>query len=195
MRAGDQKLGRPPASARAPGYAELQVMTNFTFLEGGSHAEELVAAAKALGLSAIAVTDRNSLSGAARMHLAAEEAGLQLIVGARLDLEAEGHSLLCFPTNRAAYGRLSQLLTLGKRRAEKGSCQLSLADVAAHAEGQIVIAVPPTAWDWREAVEAAGFAETAVTRALEFPAPPQNCHPRAWPEDPSGNEDCSFFWG
>ena len=165
-----------------PAYAELQVTTNFTFLEGGSHAEELVATAKALGLSAIAVTDRNTLSGAARMHLAAEEAGLRLIVGARLDLEAEGQSLLCFPTHRAAYGRLSQLLTLGKRRGEKGECHLTLTDVAAHAEGQIFVALPPKDFDWREAVGAeparempAGFADADQAGILAFPEPP--AHP------------------
>ena len=135
-----------PASA---GYAELNVTTNFTFLRGGSHAEELVATAKALGLSAIAVTDRNTLAGVVRAHLAAREVGLQLIVGARLDL-SDAPSLLCLPTDREAYARLSRLLTLGQRRAEKGKCLISLADVAAHAEGQIFIALAPEPWDWRE---------------------------------------------
>ena len=134
-----------------PAYAELHVTSNFTFLEGGSHAEELVATAKVLGHAAIAVTDRNTLAGVARAHLAAEEAGLRLVVGARLDL-TDAPSLLCLPTSRAAYGRLSSLLTLGQRRAEKGKCILALADVAAHAQGQIFIALPPEDWDWREAI-------------------------------------------
>ena len=75
---------RPPAVA---GYAELQATTNFTFLTGGSHPQELVAQAKALGLAALAITDRNTLAGVVRAHTAAKQVGLQLIVGARLDLE------------------------------------------------------------------------------------------------------------
>ena len=123
-------------------YAELDVTTNFTFLRGGSHAEELVATAKALGLDAIAVTDRNTLAGVVRAHLAAKEVGIKFIVGARLDL-LDAPSLLAYPRDRAAYGRLCRLLTLGQRRAEKGQCTLYLDDVAAHAEGLIFIALPP----------------------------------------------------
>jgi error-prone DNA polymerase len=134
-----------------PAYAELQVTTNYTFLAGGSHPHEIVAQAKALGLSALAVTDRNTLAGVVRAHVAAKEVGLQLLVGARLDL-LDAPSLLCLPTDRAAYGRLSKLLSLGQRRAGKGQCTLHLADVAAHAEGQILIVVPPDTWHWREAL-------------------------------------------
>ena len=126
-----------------PRYAELDVTTNFSFLRGGSHAEELVATAKALGLSAIAVTDRNTLAGVVRAHLAAREVGgIKFIVGCRLDLD-DAPSLLVYPTDRAAYGRLCRLLTLGQRRAEKGKCTLHLDDVAAHADGLIFIALPP----------------------------------------------------
>ena len=123
-------------------YAELDVTTNFTFLRGGSHPEELVATAKALGLDAIAVTDINTLAGVVRGHLAAKEVGIKFIVGARLDL-LDAPSLLAFPRDRAAYGRLCRLLTLGQRRTEKGQCTLYLDDVAAHAEGLIFIALPP----------------------------------------------------
>jgi error-prone DNA polymerase len=124
-------------------YAELDVTSNFSFLRGGSHPEEFVAAAKALGLAAIAVTDRNTLAGVVRAHLAARElGGIKFIVGCRLDLE-DAPSLLAYPRDRAAYGRLCKLLTLGQRRAEKGKCTLQLADVAAHAEGLIFIALPP----------------------------------------------------
>jgi len=123
------------------GYAELQVTTNFSFLRGGSHPEELVRQAAALGHGAIAVADRNTLAGVVRAHIQAKESGIKLLVGARLDL-ASGHSLLCFPTDRAAYGRLARLLSLGRRRAPKGECELHLADLADHAEGQIVVALP-----------------------------------------------------
>ena len=121
-------------------YAELQVTTNFSFLRGGSHPHELVVAAAAQGLAAIAIADRNTLAGVVRAHLAAKEHGLKLIVGARLDLQ-DAPSLLCFPTDRQAYGRLARLLSLGQGRAEKGACILYLEDVATHAEGQIFIAL------------------------------------------------------
>jgi error-prone DNA polymerase len=123
-------------------YAELDVTTNFSFLRGASHADELVAQAKALGLEAIAVTDRNTLAGVVRAHTAAKAVGLRFIPGARLDLE-DSPSLLCLPTDRAAYGRLSRLLSLGQGRAEKGQCILRLDDVAVLAEGNIFIVVPP----------------------------------------------------
>jgi error-prone DNA polymerase len=125
-----------------PRYAELEVTTNFSFLHGGSHPEELVATARGLGLEAVAVTDRNTLAGVVRAHLAAKEVGIKFVVGARLDLQ-DASSLLAYPTNRAAYGRLCRLLTLGQRRADKGECTLHLDDVATHAAGLIFIALPP----------------------------------------------------
>jgi error-prone DNA polymerase len=231
-------------------YAELQVTSNFSFLRGGSHPEELVLRAAEIGLSAIALTDRNTLAGVVRAHVAAKEVGIRFVVGARLDLmpgkrpsdpslpgsngapegdqslrlgeaqrnptilrvapegscvgsdgnvgvrfrltgpalsstssppgltrrstlpvenwrsacgmdsrvkpggdsEVSGvgqsdatnsYSLLCFPTDRAAYGRLSELISLGQRRALKGKCQLWLDDVLTHAKGQILVVLPP----------------------------------------------------
>ena len=128
-------------------YAELHVTSNYSFLRGASHPDELVLQAAALGHTAIAITDRNTLAGVVRAHVAAKQHNIQLIVGTRLDLE-DAPSLLCLPTDRAAYGRLSQLLTLGKRRAEKGSCQLYLEDllegeIFKAGKGQIIIALPP----------------------------------------------------
>ena len=151
-----------------PRYAELQVTTNFSFLRGASHGEELVAQAKALGLDAIAITDRNTLSGVVRAHIAAKEVGLRLIVGARLDLQ-DGPSLLCLPRDRAAYGRLSRLLSLGQMRAEKGQCTLLLEDVAQHAEGQIFIALAPEGWDWREAESATVSDPSRSAEIIPFP--------------------------
>jgi error-prone DNA polymerase len=135
-------------------YAELDVTTNFTFLRGGSHPEELVAAAKALGLDAIAVTDANTLAGVVRAHLAAKEVGIKFIVGVRLDLR-DAPSLLVYPRDRPAYGRLCRLLTLGQRRAEKGQCRLYLADVAVHADGLIFVALPPDDFPASRLVKAA----------------------------------------
>ncbi|MGH6988766.1 MAG: error-prone DNA polymerase [Stellaceae bacterium] len=123
-------------------YAELQVTSNFSFLRGASHPEELVAQAKALGHAAIAITDRNSLAGIVRAHVAAEKHGLRLVVGCRLDLLDE-HSLLCFPSDRAAYGRLTRLLTRGKRRANKGECRIFYDDLVEFGEGQLLVALSP----------------------------------------------------
>jgi error-prone DNA polymerase len=123
-------------------YAELCCISNFSFLRGGSHAEELVMQAKHLGLSAIAITDHNSLAGVVRAHGAAKDAGLRFVVGCRLNL-VPSLSLLAYPTTRAAYGRLCRLLTLGQRRAIKGDCILSFEDVCDHAEGMI-FALPHT---------------------------------------------------
>ncbi|HEU0141528.1 MAG TPA: error-prone DNA polymerase [Bryobacteraceae bacterium] len=119
-------------------YAELQASSNFSFLRGASHPRELMAAAALSGLKAIALTDRDTLSGIVLAHSFLKQnptSGTRFIVGCRLDL-ANGASLLCYPTDRAAYGRLTRLLTLGKRRAAKGTCDLSLADVAEYSEGQ-----------------------------------------------------------
>ena len=129
-------------SALPPDYVELQVATNFSFLRGASHAEELVQTAAALGLAGIGVADRNTLAGVVRAHSAALVAELPLTVGSRLDLQ-DGPSFLCFPEDRAAYGRLSRLLTLGQRRAEKGECTLYLEDVFEAAKEQVLILLPP----------------------------------------------------
>src|SRR5207248_3620983 len=96
----------------------------------------------ALGHGAIAITDRNSVAGLVRAHHAAKTVGIRLVVGVRLDLR-DGTSLLAYPQDRAAYGRLTRLLTLGKRRAPKGECHLDYADVVTHGEGQILIALSP----------------------------------------------------
>ena len=109
-------------------YIELQVTTNFSFLRGASHADELMGRAAALGYPALGVTDRNSLAGVVRAHVAAKSAGLRVLVGARLDVR-DGMSVLAYPTDRAAYGRLSRLITLGRRRAPKGACELYGTDV------------------------------------------------------------------
>ncbi|MFP6745725.1 MAG: error-prone DNA polymerase, partial [Alphaproteobacteria bacterium] len=123
-------------------YAELQVTSNFSFLRGASHPDELVVAAAALGHGAIGITDRNTLAGVVRAHGAARRLGLRLVVGARLDFVC-GFSVLCFPMDRAAYGRLSRLLTLGKRRAPKGECHITRDNLYEYGESQIVVALPP----------------------------------------------------
>jgi error-prone DNA polymerase len=146
-------------------YAELQVTTSFSFLEGASHPDEIAIAAAALGLSAVAVTDRNSLAGVVRAHGAAKRAGIRLVVGARLDL-TDGASLLCYPSDRAAYARLTRLLTLGKRRAPKGECRIARTEVAAHADGQILVALSPEEPDATFAGELADWARACPGRVF-----------------------------
>ena len=125
-----------------PAYAELQVTSNFSFLRGGSHPEELVFRAAELGYRAIAITDRNTFAGVVRAHAAARETGIKLLPGVRLDL-MDGNALICLPMDRPAWGRLSSLLTIGKLRAGKGDCQLTPGDLENYAAGQIAIALPP----------------------------------------------------
>lgn len=115
-------------------YAELHCKTNFSFLEGASHADELVVRAKELGYTALAVTDRESLAGVVRAHIAAKELGLKLLIGAEIH-PTDALPVVLWATDRPSYGRLSRLLTVGRRRAEKGACQLMLADIAEHADG------------------------------------------------------------
>jgi error-prone DNA polymerase len=119
-------------------YTELQVTTNYSFLRGASHIEELIGRAAVLRMKALAVTDRNSLAGIVRAHQRAKEAGIRLIVGCRIDL-VDGPSVLVYPTDRAAYSRLTRLLTVGKGRAGKGKCELHWPDLAVAAEGVIAI--------------------------------------------------------
>jgi len=139
-------------------YAELQVTSNFSFLRGGSHPEEMVEQAAALGYAAIAITDRNSLAGIVRAHIVAKKSGVKFIPACCLDL-LDGPGLLAYPTNREAYGRLSALLTLGNLRAEKGECHLYKADVYNYREGMLFIVVPPDAlgsgFDFDEVFKAA----------------------------------------
>ena len=128
-------------------YIELQVTTNYSFLRGASHPHEFATQAKNLGYEALAISDRNTLAGAVRMHVACKQQNIRMISGVRLDLE-DSPSFLCFPTDRRAYGRLSQLLSLGKRRAGKGQCYLFLKDllegnVFQAGEGQVVVVIPP----------------------------------------------------
>lgn len=119
-------------------YAELQVSSNFSFLRGASHPQELLNAANEHHHHAIALTDRNTLSGIVLAHSAlkkVKKSHTRFLVGCRLDLK-NGQSLLCYPTHRKAYGKLTQLLTLGRRRATKGECCLELTDVVDYADGQ-----------------------------------------------------------
>src|SRR5580765_1493273 len=127
-------------------YSELDVTTNFSFLRGASHADELMLQAARLGYRAIAVTDLNTLAGAVRMFDAGRQIartgwGPKLIVGARLSF-TDAPDVLVWAPDRAAYAKLCRLLTLGRRRAEKGECTLHLADFLEHSDGLLAGLVP-----------------------------------------------------
>jgi error-prone DNA polymerase len=119
-------------------YAELQVTTYFSFLRGASSPADLFIRAHELGIPALGVVDRNSLAGMVRAYEAAQQTDVRLVVGCRLDLEDET-SLLAYPTDRTAYGRLCRLLSVGKARAGKGKCRLGWDDIAEWNEGQLAI--------------------------------------------------------
>ncbi len=112
-----------------PPYAELHCLSNFSFLRGASHAEELIACAKELGYVALAITDECSLAGVVRAHSAAKKhGGIKLLIGAEFTLDC-GLRMVLIARNRAGYGRLSRLITRGRRKAQKGSYSLARADV------------------------------------------------------------------
>jgi error-prone DNA polymerase len=121
---------------RAVEYAELHCKTNFSFLEGASHPDELVVRAAELGYRALAITDAHSVAGVVRAHGAAKEVGLKLLIGAEIR-PADAPAVVLWATDRASYGRLARLITVGRRRAEKGDCRLTFADVAEHGEGLV----------------------------------------------------------
>jgi error-prone DNA polymerase len=125
-------------------YAEFAITSNFSFLRGASGPEELVIQAKTLGLAGLGFADRNSVAGVVRGHVTAREHRIKFAPGARLSF-ADGTTpdILAFPQDRAAWGRLTRLLSHGKRRAEKGDCLLGLADLLDHIEGQNLIVMPP----------------------------------------------------
>ncbi|MDP2120212.1 MAG: error-prone DNA polymerase [Hoeflea sp.] len=137
---------RPPGLSPANGasaYVELAAASNFSFLRGASHAEELVVQSSRLGLSGLAITDRNSLAGVVRGHMAAKEAGLPFAPGCRLVFMDASPDILVWPEDRAGYGHLCELLTTGKRRAPKGECHLMLEDLFTHGAGLLMAVVPP----------------------------------------------------
>jgi len=122
-----------------PSYAELHCRSNFTFLCGASHPEELVERAQTLGYTSLAITDECSLAGVVRAHVAAKECGLHLILGTDITLDC-GLRMVLLATNRNGYGNLSELITLGRRRAEKGHYRLYRSDFEAQADTNAHIA-------------------------------------------------------
>jgi error-prone DNA polymerase len=124
-------------------YAELRCKTNFSFLQGASHPDELVNRATELGYTALAITDQNTLAGIVRAHTAAKVTGLKLLIGAEITPE-DAPPVVLYAPDRQAYGRLSRLITCGRRAAVKGSSCLSFDDVTEHAEGLLAAVVLPS---------------------------------------------------
>lgn len=127
-------------------YAELHCKTNYSFLTGASHADELVARAIQLGYSALAITDENSLAGVVRAFAAAREHNFKLLIGAEL-IPQDAPPVVVWAIDRKGYGNLSKLLTVGRRRAPKGHCWLKLDDIADHHENLLAGVVPMFAGD------------------------------------------------
>src|SRR5438477_4355750 len=139
-----------------PAYAEIGITTNFSFLRGGSDPRAYVHQASALRLPAIGIADHNTLAGVVRawkeLDNHAVEHAPKLLIGSRLVFMDGTPDILVYPRDRAAYGRLCQLLTRGKRgddieRIEKGECHLKLADLLDFAEGQLLILALPHRFD------------------------------------------------
>ena len=124
-------------------YAELWCKTNFSFLEGASHAEELVTVAAEIGCRALAITDRNSLAGIVRAHQAAKNAAVKLLIGAEIT-PTDGAPVVLLAMNLNGYRNLSQLITRGRRNAAKGDCRLTVNDIAEYANDLLAV-IPPVA--------------------------------------------------
>ena len=122
-------------------YVELHALSNFSFLRGASHAEELVMRAKALGYRGLAVTDECSLAGVVRAHLAAKQAGLPLIIGAEFTCR-EGLKFVALATDRASYGALSRLISRARRGSEKGSYLLGRDALEGELQGCLILWLP-----------------------------------------------------
>src|SRR5512146_2535578 len=118
-------------------YLEFAVASNFSFLRGASHPEELMVQAASIGLAGLGLCDRNSVAGVVRAHLAKREQNLTLRYhpGARLVFADDTPDILAYPRDRAGWGRLCRLLTVGNLRGDKGECVLDLNDLLAHVFG------------------------------------------------------------
>ena len=119
-------------------YAPLWCKSNFSFLEGASHPEELVEAASLLGLPALALTDRDGVYGVVRAHVKARELGIKLVLGSEVTVD-DGSTIVLLATDRAAYGRLCSLVTVGRRRSPKGQSQVSWDEVASYSDGLVAL--------------------------------------------------------
>ncbi len=132
---------------KATDYAEIGITTNFSFLRGGSQPQEYVHQASELLLPIIGIADRNTLAGVVRAYKELESPEVtckpKLLIGSRLVFMDGTPDILIYPRDRAAYGRLCQLLTRGKLKAGKGECHLAFDDLLDFAEGQLLVVTLP----------------------------------------------------
>ncbi|MBK8979769.1 MAG: error-prone DNA polymerase [Planctomycetes bacterium] len=119
-------------------YVPLWCRSNFSFLEGASHPEELVEHAEAVGLPVLALTDRDGVPGIVRAHVAARERPVRVIVGSEVTVE-DGSTVVLLAETRAGYAHLCRLVTAGRRRSPKGECVVALDEVCAHARGLVAL--------------------------------------------------------
>ncbi|WP_305726266.1 error-prone DNA polymerase [Hydrogenophaga sp.] len=135
---------RRAPTMRLPDYAELRCISNFTFLRGASHAEELVERAKALGYRALALVDECSLAGVVRAHVAAKKHGLPLLVGSQFRVQCDApFTLIVLACNLNGYGNLCEFITHLRRTSPKGTYHLTLGTIRAETLADcVVIAVP-----------------------------------------------------
>ncbi|HVV63110.1 MAG TPA: error-prone DNA polymerase [Pseudolabrys sp.] len=133
---------------QTPRYLEFACASNFSFLRGASHPEELILQAQAVGLAGLGLCDRNSVAGVVRAHLARREHKLPLAYhpGARLVFADGTPDIIAYPRDRAGWGRLTRLLTIGNLRAEKGECILRLDDLLSHVFGLELIVMPSSSF-------------------------------------------------
>jgi error-prone DNA polymerase len=138
-------------------YAEIGITTNFSFLRGGSHPQEYVHQASELRLPVIGIADHNTLAGVVRAYKELGNPEIKhkpkLLIGSRLSFTDDTPDILIYPRDRAAYGRLCQLLTRGKRAAEKGECHLTLDDLSEFAEGQLLVLTLPHRFETAKALK------------------------------------------
>src|SRR5438477_3020866 len=142
-------------------YAELHCISNFTFLRGASHPEELVLRAQELGYAALAITDECSLAGVVRAHVEAKQSKLPLIIGSEFRLD-DGLRFVLLATDRASYGNLSALITRGRRNAAKGSYRLTRSDIAEGVAGCLALWLPGSTPD----IEAVRWLSSRFPHAL-----------------------------
>ncbi len=142
---------KSPQDTAAPAFFELGLRSNFSFLEGASHPEELVTAASRLGIGGIGLADRNTVAGVVRLHAVAKKERYGFRPGARLSFADETPDLLAYPMNRAGWGRLCRLLSAGNIRSTKGTCTLFEQDLL----------------DWNADLLFAAFAPSAETAAID----------------------------
>ena len=172
-RRGAEAQRRKSAIAVSLGYAELHCLSNFTFLRGASHPEELVERAVELGYEALALTDECSLAGVVRAHGAAKARGLKLLIGSEVRL-ADGPALVLLATDRGGYGNLSQLVTLGRRQSVKGGYRLEWADLAGGLPGCLALLLPGPGTTVAEARRVAGRFAGRAWLAVELSRGPDD---------------------